>query len=221
MTTLVLADDHAVVRQGLRALLEPEFRVLAETGDGLEAVKLVERLQPDVAVLDLTMPGLDGLDAARQIRRRAPGTSVIILTMHQEEAHVAEALKSGVRGYVLKGSDASELIRAIHECSEGRPYLSPQISERVIQGYVERFESSALDPYDTLTDREREVLHLAAEGLTNPEIGRRLSLSTRTVETHRAKLMHKLGLRNQAELTRYAIGRGFLDGRGSASPPKM
>lgn len=220
MTTLVLADDHTVVRQGLRALLESEFRVLAETGDGLEVVSLVERLRPDVAVLDLMMPGLNGLDAARQIKRRAPGTRVIILTMHPEEAHVVEALKSGVRGYVLKGSDSSELIHAIHECSEGRRYLSPQISERVIQGYVERFEASALDPYDTLTDREREVLHLAAEGLTNPEIGRRLSLSPRTVETHRAKLMHKLGLRNQVELTRYAIGRGILDHPGSRPSPQ-
>lgn len=211
MTTILLAEDHRVVRQGLRALLEHEFRVVGETGDGLEAVNLVERLQPDVLVLDLMLPGLNGIDVAREINRRSLKTRVVMLSMHLDEAHVVEALKSGVSGYVLKGSDSSELAQAIRDCAAGKRFLSPELSERVIQGYIERFESSTLDPYETLTAREREVLHLAAEGSSNPDIAARLSISVRTAENHRANLMRKLGLHTQAELIHYAIGKGIIE----------
>jgi DNA-binding NarL/FixJ family response regulator len=211
MTTLLLADDHAVVRQGLRALLEPEFRVVAETGDGLQVAGLAERVRPDCVVLDLMMPGLNGLDVARQIHQRLPQTRIIVLSMHPDEAYVVEALKSGASGYVLKGSNSEELIQAIRECAAGRRYLSPSLSERVIQSYIERFAASAaVDAYETLTPREREVLHLAAEGLSNPRIAQRLSLSVRTVESHRANLMRKLSIHTQAELIRYALDRGIL-----------
>ena len=211
MTTVLLADDHAVVRHGLRALLEPEFRVVAETGDGLEVADLAERARPDIVVLDLMMPGLNGLDVTRQVHQRLPKTRIVVLSMHPDEAYVVEALKSGASGYVLKGSGAEELTLAIRECAAGRRYLSPSLSERVITSYIERFESSsAVDPYEMLTPREREVLHLTAEGLSNPRIAKRLSLSVRTVESHRANLMRKLGIHTQAELIRYALDRGIL-----------
>jgi DNA-binding NarL/FixJ family response regulator len=211
MTSIVLADDHTILRQGLRTLLEKDFEIIGEVGDGLEVVDLVERLQPDVLVLDLMMPGLNGIDAAREIKRRSPKTCILILSMHSDEAYVVEALRKGVSGYVLKGSDTTELVHAIHECAAGRHYLSPPLSERVIQGYVQKFESSSmLDPYETLTPRERQVLHLAAEGLGNPDIATRLSISTRTAETHRANLMNKLNLHSQAELIRYSLRKGIL-----------
>jgi two-component system, NarL family, response regulator NreC len=211
MTSIVLADDHTIVRQGLKTLLEKDFQILGEAADGLEVVELVERLKPDVLVLDVMMPGLNGIDAAREIKKRAPKTCIVILSMHSDEAYVVEALRNGVSGFVLKGSDTSELTHAINECAAGRHYLSAALSERVIQGYVEKFESSSMiDPYETLTSRERQVLHLAAEGLGNPDIATRLSISTRTAETHRANLMNKLNLHSQAELIRYAMRKGIV-----------
>jgi two-component system, NarL family, response regulator NreC len=213
VTTLLLADDHTVLRQGLRALLEPEFRVVAETGDGLQVADLAERLQPDVVVLDLMMPGLNGLDAARQIHRHSPKIGIVVLSMHPDEAYVVEALKSGASGYVLKGSDSAELVQAIRDCAAGRRYLSRALSERVIEGYLQRFDSSSDDSYETLTPREREVLHLAAEGHSNPDIAKRLALSVRTVESHRANLMRKLGVHSQSDLIHYAMSKGLLEKR--------
>jgi len=212
MTTIVLADDHQVVRNGLRVLLEaePDFSVVGEAGDGLEAVRLVERLQPDVLVLDLMMPGLNGLEVARQVSQRSPQTRVVILSMYDNEAYVLEALRAGAAAYVLKESTSAELVRAIREAVAGRRYLSPPLSERAIEIYIQKAESAALDPYETLTAREREVLHLVAEGHTNAEIAARLFVSPRTVETHRANLMRKLGLHTQTDLIRYALRRGIL-----------
>jgi len=212
MTTVVLADDHHVVRQGLRSLLEaePGLSVVGETGDGLEAAQLVERLQPDVLVLDLMMPGLNGLEVTRQVSQRSPRTHVVILSMHPNEAYVLEALRAGAAAYVLKESTSAELVHAIREAVAGRRYLSPPLSERAIEVYMQKAESAALDPYETLTAREREVLHLAAEGHTNAEIADRLFISRRTVETHRANLMRKLGLRTQTDLISYALRRGIL-----------
>lgn len=212
MTTIVLADDHHIVRQGLRALLEaePDFGLVGETGDGLEAVQLAERLRPDVIVLDLMMPGLNGLEATRQIAARAPQTRVVILSMHANEAYVLEALRNGAAGYVLKDSSAAELVRAVREVVAGRRYLSPPLSERAIEAYVQKAQETPQDPYDALTNREREVLHLAAQGHSSAEIAARLSLSPRTVETHRAHLMRKLGLRSQTDLIRYALQRGII-----------
>ena len=212
MTTIVLADDHQVVRNGLRVLLEaePDFSVVGEAGDGLEAVRLVERLQPDVLVLDLMMPGLNGLEVARQVSQRSPQTRVVILSMYDNEAYVLEALRAGAAAYVPKESTSAELVRAIREAVAGRRYLSPPLSERAIEIYIQKAESAALDPYETLTAREREVLHLVAEGHTNAEIAARLFVSPRTVETHRANLMRKLGLHTQTDLIRYALRRGIL-----------
>jgi two-component system response regulator NreC len=211
-TTIVLADDHHVVRQGLRSLLEgePDFSVVGETGDGLEAAQLVERLQPDVLVLDLMMPSLNGLEVTRQVSQRSPQTHVVILSMHANEAHVLEALRAGAAAYVLKESTSAELVRAVHEAIAGRRYLSPPLSERAIKVYMQKAEPAALDPYETLTAREREVLHLVAEGHTNAEIADRLFISRRTVETHRANLMRKLSLRTQTDLISYALRRGIL-----------
>jgi len=212
MTTIALADDHQVVRNGLRVLLEaePDFSVVGEAGDGLEAVRLVERLQPDVLVLDLMMPGLNGLEVARQVSQRSPQTRVVILSMYDNEAYVLEALRAGAAAYVPKESTSAELVRAIREAVAGRRYLSPPLSERAIEIYMQRAESAALDPYETLTAREREVLHLVAEGHTNAEIAARLFVSPRTIETHRANLMRKLGLHTQTDLIRYALRRGIL-----------
>ena len=213
MTTIVLADDHQVVRQGLRALLEAEsdFTIAADTGDGLEAVNLVERLKPGVLIVDLMMPGLNGLEVTRQVSKRFPGTRVVILSMHTNEAYVLEALSKGATGYVLKESGALDLVQAVREAVAGRRFLSPPLSERAIEAYVQqKVKTGELDPYETLTTREREVLHLGAEGNSNKEIGSRLSISPRTAETHRANLMRKLGLRTQTDLIRYALRRGIL-----------
>ncbi len=212
MTTIVLADDHHVVRQGLRALLEAEsaFRIVGEAGDGLDAVQQVERLRPDVLVLDLMMPGLSGLEVTRQVRQRSPKTRVVILSMHANEAYVLEALRAGAAAYVLKESTSVELVHAIHEAIAGKRYLSPPLSERAIEVYVHKTKEAMQDPYEELTTREREVLHLAAEGLTNAEIAARLSLSPRTIEDYRTHLMHKLELHNQTDLIRYALQRGII-----------
>lgn len=212
VTTIVLADDHHVVRQGLRALLvaEPGLQVIGEAGDGLEALAVVERLKPQVLVLDLMLPGLHGLEVARQVARRLPQIRVIILSMYANEAYVLEALRHGAAGYVLKGATATDLVRAVHEVVAGRRYLSPPLSEHAITAYIEKAEASPPDRYKLLTTREREVLQLAAEGYTNAQIGDRLSISTRTVETHRANMMQKLGLRSQTDLVRYALQHGIL-----------
>lgn len=213
MITLVLADDHHVIRQGLRALLEsePDFQIVGEAGDGLTALQLVESLQPAVLVTDLMMPSLSGLEVVRQVSERHQRTRVVILSMYDNESYVLEALRHGAAGYVLKGANASHLVQAVRAVSEGQRYLSPAISERAIDLYIQQAEQAGQgDRYDALTTREREVFHLAAEGHNNAEIGRQLSISPRTVETHRANMMRKLGLRSQTELIRYALRRGVL-----------
>jgi two-component system response regulator NreC len=212
MTTIVLADDHHVVRQGLRVLLEgqPDFQLVGEAGDGLEAIQLTERLKPDVLLIDLMMPSLNGLEATRQVSQRSPHTRVVILSMHASEAYVLEALRNGAAGYVLKDSSAADLVHAVREVVDGRRYLSSPLSERAIEAYMQKASTVTSDPYEMLTNREREVLHLAAEGYTNAEIADQLSISPRTAETHRANLMHKLGLRTHTDLIRYALRRGIL-----------
>jgi two-component system, NarL family, response regulator NreC len=217
--TIVLADDHQLVREGLRLLLEgqPGFSVVGETSDGLQVAELVGRLKPDVLVVDLVMPGLGGLDVAREVARRAPRTRIVILSMHSSDAFVVQALRSGASAYVLKDSSGEELVRAIRQVLAGRRYLSPPLSENAIQAYVKRAEGAEVDIYETLTSREREVLHLAAEGLGNPAIGERLGISPRTAETHRAHVMQKLGLRTRTDLIMYAIKRGLLPAQPAAS----
>jgi two-component system response regulator NreC len=212
MTSIVLADDHHVVRQGLRALLqaEPDFRIVGEAADGLVTLRMVEEMQPDVLVLDLMMPGLSGLEVTRQLTERSVATRVVILSMYANEAYVLEALRHGAVGYVLKRSTADELVRAVREVLTGRRYLSAPLSERAIQTYLDKAREAPPDAYEMLTARERQVLHLVAEGHTSAEIASQLSISPRTVEMHRANLMRKLELRSQADLIRFAIQRGIL-----------
>ena len=219
-TTVVLADDHQVVRKGLRALLETEadLSVVGEAADGLEAVALVERFQPTVLVADVVMPGLSGPDVAREVRRRSPGTRTVILSMYANEAYVLEALTNGAHGYVLKDASAAEFVRAVREAAAGRRYLSPPLSESALEDYARRRRGEPVDLYGALTPRERAVLHLAGEGLTNAEIGARLAISGRTAETHRANLMRKLGLRGQTDLVRFTVTRGILPPDTPASP---
>jgi len=210
-TTIVLADDHPIVRQGLRTVLEaePDYQVIGEAGDGLETMPLVERLRPQVLVLDLLMPGLSGLEIARQVRQRVPETRVIVLSMHANEAYVLAALRHGAAAYVLKETSSAELVQAVRAVVAGRRYLSRPLSERALEAYAQRAEAT-LDLYETLTTREREVLHLAAEGCNNAEIATRLSISPRTAEWHRTNLMRKLGLHTQTDLIRYALRRGII-----------
>lgn len=212
--TLVVADDHRVVRQGLCALLrtEPDFTLVGEAADGIETIRLVERLRPAVLVLDLMMPGLGGLEVVRQTAKLSPRTRPVVLSMHSNEAYVVEALRAGAAGYVLKDSGADELIRAVREAAAGRQYLSPSISRSALQAYRRKAKEPTHDLYEALTAREREVFQLTAEGLSGGDVAERLFISPRTVESHRANLMRKLGLRNHKELIRYAATRGMLPG---------
>lgn len=213
---IVLADDHHVVRRGLRSLLEGELSctVVGEAGSGPEAVGLVERLQPDLLVVDLMMPGFSGLEVARHVRLSAPQTRVVILSMHADESYVREALRAGVTAYVLKESLATDFLFALQQAALGRRYLSPPLSERALEAYAYQAGDAALDLYETLTAREREILSMAAQGLTSAEIAERLMIGVRTVDTHRASMMRKLGLHTPLDLIRYAVRRGIvsLDG---------
>jgi len=213
MPTVMLADDHQVVIEGLKAVLaaEQDLQVVGEAHDGLAVLPLVEKLQPEVLVLDLMMPGLNGLEVTRQLHQKHPRTRVIVLSMHANEAYVVEALRNGASGYVLKQAQGRVLVEAIREVLAGRRYLSAPLSEEQLQRFEQKLSGSQLDPYETLSGREREVLQLAAEGLTNAEIGKRLDIGKRTVETHRANLIRKLSLKSHAELVRYAVKRGLLN----------
>lgn len=206
---VVIADDHAMVRQGMKAILESggQIQIIGEASDGIEAVSLVEKLKPDVTLLDLMMPGLNGLEVTRQISKL---THVLIVSMHANEAYVLEALRNGALGYVLKDSTAQELIDAVNRVALGLRYLSAPLSERAIDIYSRRAETAPLDPYDTLTTREREVFHLMAEGLSNSEISVRLNISPRTVEIHKSNVQHKLNLYTQTNIVRYALRKGIL-----------
>ena len=189
---------------------EPDLDVVGEVRDGLEVLPAVERLRPDVLVLDLMMPGLSGLEVLRLARKRYPKLRLVVVSMHANEAYVLEALRNGAAAYVLKGSGASEVREAVRAVLAGRRYLSPPLSERAIQSYVEKAEGVVHDAYDALSGREREVLQLSAEGYSNSEIAARLFISRRTVESHRNSLFQKLGLRSQSDLIRYALRRGII-----------
>jgi two-component system, NarL family, response regulator NreC len=210
--TIILADDHHIVRQGVRALLEsePGFTVVGEASDGLKAINLISTLKPRILLADLMMPGLNGLEVTRQAGKVSPQTRVIILSMYLNEPYVIEALQNGAFGYVLKECNVSDLIHAIREVASGRHYLSPPLSERAIEVYLEKTRDGTLDPYDTLTSREKEVLQLAVEGLSNADIAVRLFISPRTAETHRANMMRKLSLHTQTDLIKYALKKGLL-----------
>jgi DNA-binding NarL/FixJ family response regulator len=209
--SVILADDHPVVRQGLRSALtvDPEFSISAETADGLETVRLVERLQPDVLILDLLMPGLNGLDVLPIVRQRAPRTRVVLFTPYAHEDLVLRAMKNGASACVLKSCNLDRIVDAVRSVIAGRRYLSPGVSAPSFDACQERARS-AQDPHDRLTPRERQALQLAGEGHSCAAIAARLSISRRTAETHRANALRKLGLKSQADLVRYAIRRGML-----------
>ena len=206
-TRIVLADDHVLVRQGLRSLLERErFQVMAEASDGQEAVRLVETHQPDIAILDISMPTLNGIDAARGLSRSAPKTKVILLTQHEEEQYIHEALEAGVKGYVLKNQVANDLIQAIRQVCRGEFYLSPGIARAVMEAYRNKSDR----PADPLTVRERQVLQLIAEGKSTKDTASVLGISVKTAESHRMRLMQKLNIHETASLVRYAVRRGLI-----------
>ena len=210
---VLLGDDHAVLRQGLRKILEDrrDWRVAAEAGNGRDAVREALELKPDVAVLDIGMPILNGIEATRQIARRAPSVRVVILSMHSDQAYVTQAVHAGARGYVLKEAAGDELIEAIGTVAMGGTFFSPAVAQVVFDDYVRGLADRGIhDRYDLLSEREREVLQLVAEGRSSREIGELLSISPATVETHRTHVLQKLGLRNTAEVVRYAARRGIV-----------
>lgn len=212
-TRIFLADDHQVVLDGLKALLanQADMNVVGQATDGLQVLPKVQELLPDVLVLDVMMPGLNGLEVARQLGERGQlPTKVIMLSMHSNDAYVAEALRYGVSGYVLKQADAGSLLDAVRAVRAGERYLSPPLSLEKIQRWEAETRATKLDLFDTLSAREREVLQLAAEGLTSAVIGERLQIGKRTVETHRANVLRKLGLKSHAELVRFAVKRGLV-----------
>jgi DNA-binding NarL/FixJ family response regulator len=212
MITVALAEDHHLVRQGFKLVLaaESDMKLVGEAADGLAAVELVEKQKPNVLLLDLMIPRLHGLEVIRRVHKEHPETRVIVLSMHADEPYVMEALRNGASGYVLKDCTGGDLVQAVRAVAAGRRYLSPMLAERAITGYVERPGESDLDVYETLTNRERLVLQLAAEGKTSAEIATALFISPRTAETHRANLMRKLSLRSQTDLVRFAIRRGII-----------
>jgi len=210
---ILLADDHTLVRQGLRKLLEerPDWEVIAEAGDGREAVRLAEQHEPDVAILDVAMPLLNGIEATRQITKRVPGTHVLVLSMHADEAYVTQILQAGATGYLLKDSADVDLLKAVGEAAHGRSFFSPAIARVMLDDYVRQLaDKGVTDRYESLSAREREIFQLIAEAKTNKEIAALLSVSPSTVETHRAHIMEKLDLHSAAEIVLYAVRRGVI-----------
>lgn len=204
---ILLADDHVIFRQGVRGLLEREgFEIVAEAGDGEEAIRLAAELTPDVAILDFAMPRLNGPDAARKIAKISPQTRLILLTMYSEESCISSALQAGMRGYVLKTQSATDLTRAIADVMDGGMYLSPGVSQSIARAYLEQHEP-LMNP---LTSREREVLRLVAEGKTTKNIAELLGISAKTAESHRTRIMTKLNIHDTAGLVRYAIREGLI-----------
>ena len=204
---VLVADDHQIVLQGLKTILSREgLEIAGEASNGSEAVSRAMDLQPDLVVMDISMPVMTGIEAAAQIRRALPSAKVILLTVHTENRYILEALKSGIRGYVLKSRAASELIEAIHEILNGRIYLSPGISQTVVEAYLQQNSEES----ESLTHRELQVLQLVAEGRTTKEIAASLGVSAKTADSHRSNIMHKLNMHTVAELVRYAIRRGLV-----------
>jgi len=210
---IVIAEDHTILREGLHALIssEAEYEVVGEAGDGRDAIRLAERLEPDLILMDLSMPNMNGMDAIREIKRRTPNIKVIALTVHKTEEYILATLQSGANGYVLKDATHAELMMAIRSVMDGKTFLSPGVSEKVIDGYLEGHKGlKTQSSWDTLSPREREVLKLIAEGKKNREIAEYLYLSLKTVEKHRSNLMKKLDLHNAAALTAFAIEKGLV-----------
>lgn len=209
---ILLADDHNILRDGLRLLLERQgFNVVAEASDGREAIRLAEEHRPDVAVMDIAMPGLNGIDATARIVQTCEPTSVIILSMHHDESYIIRALNAGARGYLLKDSLKTDLIAAVHAVSQGHSYFSPKVSQLLQEDYFrEMADKQKTDTFELLTSREREILQLAAEGKSNKEVASLLNVSPYTVETHRSHILQKLNLHTVPELILYAVRKGLI-----------
>jgi len=210
---VLLADDHLVVRKGLRSILERQsgIDVVGEAADGREAVTLSENLNPDVVIIDITMPHLNGIDAAAQIVKRNPKIGVVILSVHSDETYILRSLNAGAKGYLLKDSAETDLVKAVDTVAQGKPFFSPAIAETLLEDYMRFLHQRNLqDSFDLLTDREKEILQLLAEGKANKEIAALLNLSVYTVETHRSNLMQKLGLRNVVDIVLFAVRKGIV-----------
>jgi len=210
---ILLADDHTLMRHGLRKIIEeqPDWEVVAETGDGREAVRLAVELKPDVAVLDIAMPLLNGIETTRQIARRAPPVRILILSMYSDESYIVQALRAGAHGYLLKDSADVDLIRAVTAVRQGKSFFSPVVAKVMLDDYVRRLADKGItDRFDSLSEREREIFQLIAEGHSNKEIADLINLSVSTVETHRAHIMEKLDVHNTAEIVLYAVRKGVI-----------
>ena len=210
---IVIAEDHTILREGLRMLLSsnPDFEVVGEAQDGLEAIRQVESLKPDLILMDLSMPRMNGVGAIQEIKKLNPTTKILVLTVHKTEEHILTALKTGAEGYILKDATHGELMLAMNNIFSGKSYLSPGISEKVIEGYLEGRKSvKSSTSWDTLTQREREILKMIAEGYRNKDIADYLCISAKTVEKHRANLMKKLDLHSASSLTSFAMEKGLI-----------
>lgn len=210
---IVLAEDHTILREGLKSLLSSsqELEVVGEAGDGREAIQCVEKLKPDLILIDLSMPRMNGMEAIREIRRLSKEVRIVVLTVHKSEEYILATFKAGANGYVLKDATHEELLMAIKSVLRGKPYISPEISEKVLEGYLEgRKTLKTKTSWETLTAREREILKLIAEGYKNKEIAEELCISVKTVEKHRSNLMEKLDLHSAQALTAFAIKHGLV-----------
>ena len=208
--SVIIVDDHEVVRFGLRTLLQSEFHIVAEASDGLEALRAIEQFKPDVLTLDISLPGLSGLEVARETARVSPRTRALMVSMHTNESYVAQALRNGAFGYIRKNAKSEELLEALRGVATGKRYIDSAISQSVIVAHMNERESEDFDPLESLSPRERQILQLTAEGRSAAAIGERLFISPRTVETHRASIMRKLGLHTHTDVILFAIRHGLV-----------